>query len=171
MKDYLQDRVDTLIELAKTGDGASQLKLAKCFYNGHLVEKSTENALYWSFKAVSSGVPEAENYYYAIIRGTKLPISNNMKKYISLIGNLEVVPMWEFLVGFIGFAIFSKVEALQNIMIWLLVTGLVSGILAYIVKKVYNFFVKGKDLDLSAIITILVVHVISIYFGISILVS
>lgn len=171
MKDNLQDRVDTLIELAKAGDGASQLKLAKCFYNGHLVEKSTENAIYWSFKAVSSGVPEAENYYYAIIRGTKLPISDNMKKYISLIGNLEVVPIWEFLVGFIGFAIFSKVDALQGIMIWLILTGLVSGILAYIVKKVYNVFARGGEIDLSAIITILVVHAISIYYGISLLVD
>ena len=52
-------------------------------------------------------------------------------------------------------------------MIWLLITGLVSGILAYIVKKVYNFFVKNKEIDLSAIITILVVHVISIYLGLS----
>lgn len=171
MKKELKDRVDTLIELAKAGDGMSQLKLAKCFYSGNLVEKSTENALYWSFKAVSAGVPEAEGYYNAISRGAKLPISDNMRKFIAIIGNLEIVPIWEFLIGFIGFGIFSKVDALQNIMIWLLVTGLVSGILAYIVKKVYNFFVKGKDLDLSAIITILVVHVISIYFGISILVS
>lgn len=171
MKDNLQDRVDTLIELAKAGDGVSQLKLAKYFYNGHLVEKSTENALYWSFKAVSAGVPDAANYYNAIYRGAKLPISDSMRKYISLIGNLEVLPIWEFLIGFIGFGIFSKVDALQNIVLWLLLTGLVSGVLAYIVKKVYNFFVKGKDIDLSAIITILVVHVISIYFCISMLVS
>lgn len=171
MKEPLKDRIDILIESAKNGNSEAQLKLSKCFYEGHLVEKSTENALYWSFKAVSAGVPEAENYYRAIGRGAKLPISDNMRKFISLIGNLEIVPIWEFLIGFIGFVIFSKVEALQNIMIWLFITGLVSGILAYIVKKVYNFFVKGKDIDLSAIITILVVHVISIYLGISMLVS
>ena len=103
----------------------------------------------------------------AIRSGAKLPISDNMRKFISLIGNLEIVPIWEFLIGFIGFGIFSKVDALQNFMIWLLITGLVSGILAYIVKKVYNFFVKNKEIDLSAIITILVVHVISIYLGLS----
>lgn len=171
MKKELKDRVDTLIELAKAGDGISQLKLAKCFYTGYLVEKSTENALYWAFKAVSAGVPEAENYYRAIGRGAKLPISDIMRKFISLIGNLEIVPIWEFLIGFIGLVIFYKVDALQNIMIWLFITGLVSGILAYIVKKVYNFFVKGKDIDLSAIIIILVAHVISIYLGISMLVS
>lgn len=171
MKEKLKDRVDTLIELAKAGDGASQLKLSKCFYEGRLVEKSTENALYWSFKAVSAGVPEAESYYSAISRGVKLPISDNMRKLIALIGNLEIVPIWEFIIGFIGFGVFSKVDALQNIMIWLLVTGLVSGILAYIVKKVYNFFVKGIDIDLSGIVTILVVHIISVYLGISLLVS
>lgn len=171
MKEELKDRVDALIELAKAGDGTSQLKLAKCFYNGHLVEKSTENALYWSFKAISAGVPDAENYYKAISRGVKLPISDNMRKYISLIGNLEVVPIWEFLIGLFGYGIFSKVDVLQNIMIWLLLTGLVSGVFAYIVKKVYNFFVKNKDIDLSALITILVVHVISIYLGISMLAS
>lgn len=171
MKEPLKDRIDILIESARNGNSVSQLKLSKCFYEGHLVEKSNENAQYWSFKAVSAGVPEAECYYNAISRGARLPISDNMRKFIALIGNLEIVPIWEFLIGFIGFGIFSKVDALQNIMVWLLVTGLVSGILAYIVKKVYNFFVKGKDLDLSAIITILVVHIISIYWGISMLVS
>lgn len=169
MKKKLKDRIDVLIELAKAGDGTSQLKLAKYFYNGYLVERSTENALYWSFKAVSAGVPNAEIYYKAISRGVKLPISDNMRKYISLIGNMEVVPICEFLIGFIGFGIFSKFDTLQNIMIWLLLTGLVSGILAYVVKKVYNFFVKGKEIDLSAIITILVIHVISIYLGVSFL--
>lgn len=68
MKEQLKDRLDALLESAKAGDGAAQLKLAKCFYNGHLVEKSIENALYWSFKAASSGVPDAESYYNAIMR-------------------------------------------------------------------------------------------------------
>lgn len=167
MKKPLKDRIDILIESARNGNSVAQLKLSKCFYKGHLVEKSNENALYWSFKAVSAGVPEAESYYNAIRSGAKLPISDNMRKFISLIGNLEIVPIWEFLIGFIGFGIFSKVDALQKFMIWLLITGLVSGILAYIVKKVYNFFVKDKEIDLSAIITILVVHVISIYLGLS----
>ena len=171
MKEPLKDRIDILIESAKNGNNEAQLKLSKCFYEGHLVEKSTENALYWSFKAVSAGVPEAESYYNAISRGTKLPISDNMRKFVSLIGNLEVVPLWEFIIGFIGFGIFSKIDVLQNFMIWLLITGLVSGILAYIVKKIYNFFVKDNDIDLSAIITILVVHIISVYLGISLLTS
>lgn len=171
MKEELQDRVDALIKLAKAGDGTSQLKLAKCFYNGHLVEKSTENALYWSFKAVSAGVPDAERYYNAISSGAKLPISKKTREYMGIIGNLEIVPIWEFIIGIFGLVVFSKVDGLCEFLIWLLLTGLSSGILAYIIKKVYCLFAKDKEIDLSGIITILIVHIISIYLGISFLIG
>lgn len=169
MKEVLKDRVDALIELAKAGDGMSQLKLAKWFYRGHLVEKSTENALYWSFKAVSAGVPFAENYYNAITIGAKLPISEKMRKNIALIRKMEVVPIWEFFIGISGLFVLPKVEVLDSFLIWLLLTGLVSGILSYIVKKLYNFFAKNLEIDLSGIITLIVVHILSIYLGLSIL--
>ena len=171
MKEPLKDRIDVLIESAKSGDGVAQLKLSKYFYEGHLVEKSIENAKYWAFKATSADIPNAESYYNAITRGAKLPLGENMRKYISVIRNMEVAPIWEFFNGLFGIIAFSKVSFVGNFFIWLLMTGMISGILGYIVKHVYHFFSKNPELDLSAIITIFVVHVVSIYYGISLLLS
>ena len=171
MKEPLKDRIDVLIESAKNGDGVAQLKLSKYFYEGHLVEKSIENAKYWAFKATSADIPNAESYYNAITRGAKLPLSDNLRRYIGIVRNIEVAPICEFFIGLFGIIVFSKVTFLGNFFIWLLMTGMISGILGYVVKHVYHFFAKCPELDLSAIITIFMVHIVSIYYGISFLLS
>ena len=171
MKEPLKDRIDVLIESAKNGDGVVQLKLSKYFYEGHLVEKSIENAKYWAFKATSAGIPNAESYYNAITRGVKLSMSDNLRNYIGIIKNVEVAPIWEFFIGLFGIIVSSKVSYLENFFIWLLMTGMISGVLGYVVKYICHFFAKNFELDLSAMITIFVVHVVSIYYGILFLLS
>lgn len=171
MKEQLKDRIDVLLEKAKDNDGISQLKLAKCFYTGELVEKSTENALFWSFKAVSAGVPDAESYYNAITRGEKLPIGDKMRQYITLVENIKIFPLYEFFFGIIGLVVTSKVEVIRNFFIWLLLTGLISGVLAYIVQKVYKFFVKNIEIDVSGVVTIIIVHIVTAYYAISMVIG
>ena len=55
MKERIKDRIDVLFEKAKAGDNEAQLKLAKSFYRGNLVEKSIDQAKYWAFKAIQNG--------------------------------------------------------------------------------------------------------------------
>ena len=66
MKEPLKDRIDILIEEARSGDSVAQLELAKCFLNGRFVEKSIDQARYWAFKAVSSGNDLAQTFYMSL---------------------------------------------------------------------------------------------------------
>ena len=68
MKELLKDRIDILMEKACSGDSNAQLKLAKCFYNGNLVEKSYEQAKYWAFKSISANNKSAIDFYQSIVR-------------------------------------------------------------------------------------------------------
>lgn len=62
----LNDRFDTLLEKAKSGDPKAQYKLAKWLYRGHLVEKDIEAAKYWAFKAIEGGHKNAEALFEKI---------------------------------------------------------------------------------------------------------
>lgn len=65
-KERIKDRIDVLIEKAKSGDSSAQLSLAKNFKKGILVEPSIEQARYWAFKAVSNGNTAAESFYNSL---------------------------------------------------------------------------------------------------------
>ena len=67
MKELVRDRIDVLFEKARSGDADAQLKLAKNFKKGHLVEKSLDQAKYWAFKAVSAGNHSAQSFYEDLI--------------------------------------------------------------------------------------------------------
>lgn len=66
MNKIMRDRIDILIEKARCGDAKAQHDLAECFYSGKLVEKSRDQAMYWAFKAVSSGV-YGDSFYYKMV--------------------------------------------------------------------------------------------------------
>jgi TPR repeat protein len=55
-----EDRFDALMSKAQEQDAKAQYKLAQWFYNGHLVEKSNEQAAYWAFKSLNNGYLDAE---------------------------------------------------------------------------------------------------------------
>ncbi len=61
--ELLKDRIDVILEAAKVGDKEAQLKLAKHFLKGTLVEKSVELAQYWSFKAAEQDYKPAAEFY------------------------------------------------------------------------------------------------------------
>ena len=62
----LRDRFDVLLDAAKDGDSHKQLELARCFYEGTLVEKSLDAARYWAFCSASNGNAEAQSFYNKI---------------------------------------------------------------------------------------------------------
>lgn len=66
MKEQLRDRIDVLMDKAKGGDAKAQLKLAREFKRGKLVEKSLEQAKYWAFKSVSAGYLKATSFYMSL---------------------------------------------------------------------------------------------------------
>ena len=55
-----EDRFDALMSKAQEQDAKAQYKLAQWFYNGHLVEKSNEQAAYWAIKSLNNGYLDAE---------------------------------------------------------------------------------------------------------------
>lgn len=61
-----EDRFDVLMNKARSEDPKAQYQLAKWFYNGHLVEKSNEQAVYWAFKSLNNGYLEAERLLSSI---------------------------------------------------------------------------------------------------------
>ncbi len=71
MKKLLKDRIDVLFEKARSGDSNAQLKLAKNFKKGHLVEPSIEQAKYWAFKSASAGNLSAQRFFQNLDKGAK----------------------------------------------------------------------------------------------------
>lgn len=60
MSKMKEDRFNILMNKAKSDDAFAQYELAKWFYEGHLVEKSNEQAAYWAFKSLNAGYLKAE---------------------------------------------------------------------------------------------------------------
>lgn len=60
MSKMKEDRFDILMNKAKSDDAVAQYELAKWFFEGHLVEKSNEQAAYWAFKSLNAGYLKAE---------------------------------------------------------------------------------------------------------------
>ena len=67
MKELIRDRIDVLLDKAKSGNSRAQLRLAKCFYKGRLVEKSPDLAKYWAFKAILGGDEFAADFYKTVV--------------------------------------------------------------------------------------------------------
>ena len=169
MKELIKDRIDVLMDSANKGNTNAQLKLARCFYEGHLVEKSIDNALYWSFKAISSDNDTAIRYFEAISAGNILPLSESMQKIEKVSHIIEKVPIWEIIIGIACFYIMSQIDIQSLFILWIAVTGFLSLFGSFIVKKIYNRFVKRGKIDLSSSITIIIIHFILIYITIGLL--
>lgn len=158
MKEPIKDRIDVLIESARNGNTDSQLKLAKCFYKGHLVEKSIDNALYWSFKAASSGSTDAVRYYEAIVENKNIPstkIAETITTYMSGIAFLEL------LIGAIIWLFVTVDETAYYFFMLLTITGAMSLLGVYISSKIFNHYTYQK----SEAVTIIVIHLIGIYIA------
>lgn len=131
MKEPLKDRIDVLFEKANAGDADAQLKLAKNFQKGHLVEKSEDLAKYWVFKAVSAGNESAIPFYQQLNLGVNI---NTSKTFDNVVGFLAGLPVYEFCAGILGFLISwlfgLKDSILDDISTWLFCVGGASFIFA-----------------------------------------
>ena len=74
MKEHIRDRIDVMIDKAREGNARAQLKLAKCFYSGYLVEKSIDLAKYWAFKSLVGGCNSADSFYKVVVDGRNYTI-------------------------------------------------------------------------------------------------
>ena len=96
MSDLLKDRIDILVDKAKSGDATAQLSLAKCFHAGRLVEKSSDLAKYWAFKAIQNGNGKARGYYQALVAGN----TSSSSKFVDLCDKISVFPIFEYTIAF-----------------------------------------------------------------------
>lgn len=159
MKKLLKDRIDVLIEKAKQGDAKAQLKLAKCFYKGHLVEKSLDMAKYWAFKSIQNGNNSAMYYYKAINRPTK--------SFVSFCEKLVTFPIWEYIIGFALFCFMHLLglddNVFYNICIWVFAIGLTSFFISLLSGKIGELINKADGKTIGTVIGFFIVHILALW--------
>jgi len=159
MKELIKNRIDILIDKAREGNARAQLRLAKCFYNGHLVERSVDLAKYWAFKAMVGGNSSATDFYQAVV-------DNKNYTLYRLCSGLVVLTVAELFCGFILSFIFANVESIEDwlgIPIGMAITGFVSMILGgMLFRKMGTFFIGRNGAEIGYIIGTTVVHVLAL---------
>lgn len=163
MKKLLKDRIDTLITKAKSGDGDAQLSLAKCFYNGRLVERSLDLAKYWAFKSIQSGNSKAINYYQAIVTGS----CYSQNKFGDLCNKIALFPIWEFSIAVIPFLIMNLFDLddnlFYNICLWFFGIGLLSFFISLFTGKIGEFINKTNGKSVGIVLGFIVVHIVALW--------
>lgn len=163
MKELLKHRIDVLTEKAKAGDASAQLKLAKEFNKGCIVEKSLDSARYWAFKAVSGGNTSAISFYNSISSDYQASTS---EKIDNILIYLKWLPWIEFIGAILLFIILPNEITPNSVLGWFLGVGLASLFLMSFVGKILNrFFNVAFDKGIS--ITIIIIHIIGIIIACS----
>lgn len=167
MKERIKDRIDVLFEKAKAGDNEAQLKLAKSFYRGNLVEKSIDQAKYWAFKAIQNGNGNALAYYQAIVTGGIRPSS----KLVDLCDKISVISIYEFAIALIPFLIMNIFHLddniFYNICLWIFGVGFISYLLSRLTGKIGEAINKAKGKSIGAGVGIVVVHIVALWLTIA----
>lgn len=158
MKELLKHRIDVLMEKAKAGDASAQLKLAKEFNKGGIVEKSLDNARYWAFKAISGGNSSAISFYNSIASDYQAPLTEKVDNILSY---SKWVPWIEFIGAILLFAILPNDITLNIVLGWFLGVGLVSLFLMSFIGKILNKLFN-LALNIGVTITIVTIHIIGI---------
>lgn len=165
MKDIVKHKIDVLMEKAKAGDADSQLKLANEFVEGKLVEKSLENAMYWSFKAINGGNHQAVNYYNNLVSGKVESLSKSTYKEIlyKLMGYLGMIPPVEMVLGLIGVIFTSSKSVLSLYSLAFLLLGSITMLLvAWLCDTLESLFSNhGSEKSIFLIIT--ATHILALY--------
>lgn len=158
MKELLKHRIDVLMEKAKAGDVDAQLKLAKEFIKGSIVEKSLDNARYWAFKAISGGNASAISFYESIASDYQASLS---EKIDTILSYSKWLPWIEFVGTILLFVILPNDITQGSILGWFLCVGLISLVLityiSIILNKLFNL-----SLEKGTAITIIIVHIIGV---------
>lgn len=158
MKEKLKHRVDALMESAKAGDTSAQLKLAKEFSKGRIVEKSLDNARYWAFKAISGGNTSAISFYNSIASDYQASVS---EKVDNILKYCKWLPWIEFIGTLLLVGILPDDITPDSVLAWFLCVGLASLVLMSLISKtLHKWF--NLTLNKGIIITIIVVHIIGI---------
>lgn len=165
MKEILKDRIDVLFEKAKAGDADAQLKLAKSFYKGHLVEKSTDQARYWAFKSVSSGNTSAQGFYAELLKTKKEKLTDTITLFVAI---LTVLPYIEIAIGLVAMIVANIIGYGDSIVAsWAIVCfgiGIVSMFVSFGTGKIGDKFVKNDGYIKGSSVGVIIVHVIGLFF-------
>ena len=163
MKEKLKDRIDVLFEKAKAGDNEAQLKLAKSFYRGNLVEKSIDQAKYWAFKAIQNGSGNAQAYYQALVTGSSHPLNN----FVDLCDKISLFPIYEYAIAFFPFLIMSIFHLddniFYNICLWIFGVGFISFLLSLLTGKIGETINKVKGKSVGTVVGFVVVHIVALW--------
>ncbi len=164
MKKIIKDRIDVLFEKARSGDSNAQLKLAKSFYRGFLVEKSIDQAKYWAFKSVSSGNKSAQIFYNEILKTKKEKVTESI---IFSAFILTILPYVEIVIGLAVMIIAnimgygdSIVDSLAIACLWL---GIASMFVSLGTGKIGDKFITSDGYVKGSSVGVLIVHVVGIY--------
>lgn len=158
MKEVHKHKIDTLMENAKAGDASAQLKLAKEFNKGRIVEKSIDNARYWAFKAVSGGNTSAEPFYNSIASDYQASASEKLEMVIHYFNFFP----WAEVIGAILLYIILPSEVTPKLVLnRFIIVGLVSlFIMTFIGKIMHELF--NLDLNKVKALLIIIVHIVCI---------
>lgn len=163
MKELLRDRIDVLMENASSGDSAAQLKLAKDFYRGHLVERSIELAKYWSFKAVVSGNNLAPVFYQNIVLNPEYRISH----IITICDKFKALAIIEGIVGFLFICALALIGLDENLFFSVMLGIMIVGLLSYISGRILGWIgslinnLIGKAI--GTVTGVLVIHIVALW--------
>lgn len=157
----IKDRIDVLIEEAREGDPDSQLKLAKWFAGGRLVEVSKENALYWAFKAADSGRLGADSFYNELLKTDKPQHALIKTRLSGIMLFFEILPILEIIICGILWIVLPHGN-LCKIFGKIALMGVATGVGALIIKGWYANESKGKDTRIAGGVSVLILSLIYI---------
>lgn len=163
MKELLKHRIDRLMERAIAGDPDAQLKLAKEFVCGRIVEKSQENARYWAFKAVDGGNASAISFYNSIASDYHASLSGKTDKILFYV---KWIPLIEFFGAIILLLVLPSDENVNLILEWFAGVGITTLLLESFMGKILNKIFK-LSLDKGIALIILVIHIIGLFIAYS----
>ena len=163
MSDLLKDRIDILVDKAKSGDATAQLSLAKCFHAGRLVEKSSDLAKYWAFKAIQNGNGKARGYYQALVAGN----TSSSSKFVDLCDKISVFPIFEYTIAFIPFLIMSIFNLddnlFYNICLWIFGVGFISFLVSLLTGKIGETINNANGKSVGTVLGFLLVHIVALW--------
>lgn len=163
MKELLKHRIDVLMEKSKAGDASAQLKLAKEFKKGRIVEQSIDSARYWAFKAIAEGNSSAIKFYNSIASDYKVPFTEKVDNILSY---SKWVSWIEFIGAILFFVVLPSDITPNSVLGWFLGVGLISLLLMSFVSKILNNLFS-LALNKGITITIVTIHIIGVIIACS----
>lgn len=158
MKTLLVHRIDGLYKQAIAGNPEAQLKLAKEFVRGRIVEKSLDNARYWAFRAVNGGNSSAIAFYNSIASDYRAPLPDKIEHILSYV---RWVPWIEIIGAFILLLILPFDQIVTHIVVCFIPLGILSLFLGAVGSKIIERLFGLSNTKGFALV-LFIVHVIAL---------